>query len=68
MGELLGIFAFSGVVCAIFWVWTSIDTYHERKRDRALGFNKEDMPFVANFGGWLLLTSIVTFALWSYSR
>jgi len=68
MSELFGLFVFSGAVCAIFWVWVYISSYGERKRDKALGFNKEDMPFVANFGGWLLLTSIVTFALWSYSR
>jgi hypothetical protein len=68
MGELLAIFLFSGGVCAIFWVWSFLETYEERKRDRALGINKEDQPFVANFGGWLLLTLIVTFALWSFSR
>ena len=68
MGELLGIFLFSGAVCAIFWVWTFLETYEERKRDRALGFNKDPMPFVSNFGGWLLLTLILTFALWSFSR
>ena len=68
MGELLGIFLFSGAVCAIFWVWNFLETYEERKRDRALGFNKDPMPFVSNFGGWLLLTLILTFALWSFSR
>lgn len=47
MSEFLGIFAFSGAVCAIFWVWVFIETYGERKSDKALGINKEDMPFVA---------------------
>lgn len=68
MSELLQIFLFSGAVCAIFWVWTSIDTYHERKRDRDNGFNQEDHPFVANFGGWLLLTLILTFGIFVFSR
>ena len=35
MSEFLGIFAFSGAVCAIFWVWVFIETYGERKRDKA---------------------------------
>jgi hypothetical protein len=68
MDELLGIFLFSAAVSAVFWVWTYISTYGERKRDKALGFNKDDMPFVSNFGGWLLLSLIVTFALWVFSR
>jgi hypothetical protein len=68
VSELLGIFVVSGVVCAVFWVWVFIETYAERKRDKALGFNKEYRGFVANFGGWLVLTLILTFALWTYSR
>jgi hypothetical protein len=68
MNELLGIFLFCAAISAIFWVWTHLETHEERKRDRALGINKEDRPFVANLGGWLLLSLILTFALWSFSR
>ena len=68
MSELFGIFLFSGAVSAIFFLWSFIATYEERKRDRANGINKELQPFVANFGGWLLLSLIVTFALWGFSR
>jgi hypothetical protein len=68
MGELLGIFGFSGAVSAIILGWAFFSTHEERKRDRANGFNKEDHPFVANFGGWLLLTLILTFGLYAFSR
>ena len=68
MSEFFGIFLFASGVSAVFWVWAFLESYEERKRDKALGINQEDKPFVANFGGWLLLSSIMTFALWSFSR
>ena len=68
MGELLVIFLFSAGVSAIFWIWAFLESYEERKRDRANGFNQELTGFRNELGGWLFLTLIVTFALWVFSR